>query len=95
MALRGASKLFALRRFQSVPVALYHENVSLNIGLKFLIQPCEISGLGALRKSEKCWIIGQKGQKCWHRPCWSSRYEHNTGLLFKIYHFSSIQLAAM
>lgn len=28
MALRGASKLFAMRRIQSVPVALYHANVS-------------------------------------------------------------------
>lgn len=33
MALRNVSKLFALRRIQSVPVALYHENVSSGIFL--------------------------------------------------------------
>lgn len=36
MALRNVSKLFALRRVQSVPAALYHENVSWNYFLKLM-----------------------------------------------------------
>ncbi|CRK92153.1 CLUMA_CG005738, isoform A [Clunio marinus] len=53
MALRGASKLFALRRIQSVPVALYHENV-----LEHYENPRNVGSLDKKEKNVGTGLVG-------------------------------------